>query len=186
MPDESATRASCPDAAAHVTAARIALVAGPAVGLVLLAQQFSVSVEQWCAGVVLAVAGLCAAGFVAGRDSATGDQIRATRAGATAGLLAGFIAALPVMALLLAFALNGQFALNAEEAFRRLEAGGLLRDLLIAGWTSATLARVGVAVQLICYGAGLPVAGLLIGGAAGRAACRIVRQTSDFSETFDL
>jgi hypothetical protein len=159
-----------------MAAARIGLIAGPAIGLALLAQQLSVSVEQWCAGAALAVAGLCFAGFVAGCElAADSPSAAAARAGAIAGLLAGLIAALPVTALLLVLSLNGQFALYAEDAFRQLDASGMFDSLRSAGWTSAALARLGVAIQLACYGAGLPVAGLLIGGATARAARRIAR-----------
>ncbi len=176
MLSESADRAPGSGPAFQTTAARIGLITGPAIGLALLAQQLSVSVEQWFAGAALAVGGLCYAGFAAERESAARSPSEAASAGAIAGLLAGIIAALPVTALLLALSLNGQFALYAEDAFRQLDASGLFDGLRSAGWTSAMLARLGVAIELACYGAGLPVAGLLIGAASARVMRGIGRQ----------
>ncbi len=161
--------------ASQIMAAQTGLMAGPVIGLALVAQQLSVSVEQWCAGIALAGVGLCYTGVVAGRRSASAGRLHAGQAGAIAGLLAGLIAALPVTALLLLLALNGQVALYAGQAFHQLEASGILNTLHSAGWSSATLTRVGVVVQLLCYGAGLPVAGRLIGAAAARLAVRRVR-----------
>ncbi len=166
-----------PEGGAHtqIVAAQTGLMVGPLIGLALLAQQLSLSVEQWCAGLLLAGVGLCYAGVVAGRRSAGAGRLQAGQAGAIAGLLAGLIAALPVTALLLLLALNGQAALYIGQALDQLEASGILNALHSAGWSSPALARLGVVVQLLCYGAGLPVAGLLIGAAAAPLALRTAR-----------
>ena len=152
--------------AAHAPASAmwVGLVGGPIIGLALVAQQYAASVERWLLGALLVAVGLSFVGLFVARETQVESRAAAARAGAAAGLVAGLIAALTVIALLLAMSINGEFALYAENALRQLDPSGALEPLRRSGQTLAELARLGVAIQLACYGAGLPLAGLVFGG----------------------
>ncbi|MCS7060192.1 MAG: hypothetical protein RMN25_03415 [Anaerolineae bacterium] len=148
---------------------RSGLIAGLLAGLILLAQQLSLSVAQWLIGAALVSMALAGAGALAAREAAQAAPAgEAVRIGALAGLLGGLISALPATAFLLIMAFNGHFAVYAESAFAQLEAAGVFDPFRSAGWTTVQWARLAVAAQLAGYDVGLPLAGLFLGAMGAR------------------
>lgn len=139
-------------------------------GVAIVAQQLAETAELQLVGLLITFGGLSAVGLFGARDAGVLDRGSSLRAGAVAGLIAGLVAALASIALLLFSTINGDFSLRVAEAMQQLYTPDQIAQLEGAGVTLPMLAQVTAAVQMMCCGVGLPVAGLFFGAMGGTLA----------------
>lgn len=157
-------------------ALRAGIIGGLAIGLAVVAQQTTDTVELRLLGLMITFGGLGVVGLFAARDAGTHPRSASMRAGAIGGLIAGLVAGLAVVGLLLVLSVNGEFAARVQEALQQLYTPDQLRLIQESGLTLDVLTQATVAMQMMCCGAGLPIVGLVFGALGGSLASSIYRQ----------
>jgi hypothetical protein len=148
-------------------ALRVGLIGGLALAVVMAAQQFTDSPLMSMLGVIMTFAGLVIIGYFAARDAGEIQRGPAMRAGAVGGLIAGLLAAMAVVAVMLVLSFNGDMLRQVQDAFQQLYTPEQMQQFQSAGVTLEALTQVTVAVQIMCCGGALPILGLILGALGG-------------------
>ncbi len=162
-------------------ALRIGLIGGLVLSLAVVAQQVTDSSDLQCFGFIITVLGLCVIGYLASREVGDPNRLPALRAGAVGGLIAGLLASMATVAVLIFLSVSGDTLQRAQAVFREMPPS-LMEQYAAAGITIESLAQLTVTIQILCCPAVLPIMGLVfgtIGGAFASLAKRGQGQESD-------
>jgi hypothetical protein len=148
-------------------ALRVGLIGGLVLALAVAAQQVTDAPEMQLLGFAITLSGLCIVGFIAARDAQDDERWGSIRTGAVAGLIAGLLASLAVIAVLLILSVTGENMQRINEIIRQAYTPAQLQDFAAMGVTIDVIAQTSVVLQIMCCGAGLPITGLLLGALGG-------------------
>lgn len=148
-------------------ALRVGLIGGLVLGLAMVAQQITQAAELRVLGMLIVFTGLWVTGYIGARDAGDYRLGPSARAGAVGGLVAGLLISLAVIAVLILQSINGESVQRINEAVQQVYTPSQQQQLSEMGITMETLAQTTVVVQLVCCGAALPMAGLLLGALGG-------------------
>ena len=148
-------------------ALRVGLIGGSVLGLAVAAQQVTDSGDLVLLGFFITLSGLSIIGFLGARDTGDYERWPAMRSGAVAGLIAGLLASLSVIAVLLIMSVTGDNMQRINEAIRQMYTSEQLQQFAEVGLSIDMLAQSLIVLQIMCCGAGLPIVGLLLGAMGG-------------------
>jgi hypothetical protein len=150
-------------------ALRVGLIGGLVLGLAVAAQQYTRPMDSDLGflGTIITLLGLVVVGYLAARDAGDYTRWPAVRAGAVGGLIAGLLAALAMIAVVLALSMSGDYVQRWDEAMRLVYTPEQLQQLAQMGATIDVLTQTIVFMQIACCGGGLPIIGLLLGALGG-------------------
>lgn len=150
-------------------ALRVGLLGGLVLSLAVIAQQVTDSPDLQCFGYIITVFGLGIIGHLAAREVGDTNRLPALRAGAIGGLIAGLLASMAVVAVLIVLSMSGDTLQRAQDVFREMPPA-LLEQYASAGITIEALAQLSVMIQVLCCPAALPIMGLIFGTIGGAIA----------------
>lgn len=162
---------SQPKQPAHVGAliVRDALIGGATIAIAIIAQQQTINPELKMIGTLIITTGLTMTGYFAARDAGAGKRAGA-RSGAVAGALAGFIASLALSAMLLLAGMNGTTQKLLEETMPQVYTAEQMAFLQSNGLTLDVFTQYVTMIQVVCCGAAMPLAGVVLGALGGYTA----------------
>ncbi len=156
-------------------ALRVGLIGGLVLGLAVAAQQVTDSPDLFLLGIVIVLGGLIITGYLAARHSDNLERGPASRSGALAGLIAGLLAALAVIAVLIIMSSSSDYMQRINEAIHQMYTAEQLQQFAGMGLTLDMLSQATIVTQIMCCGAGLPIIGLLLGALGGAMMSRSYR-----------
>ena len=101
-------------------ALRVGLIGGLVLGIAVAAQQVTDSPDLQCFGYIITVTGLGIVGYMAAREVGDPERLPSLHAGAVGGLMAGLLASLAVVAVLLVLSISGDNLQRIDAAIRAM------------------------------------------------------------------
>ena len=149
---------------------RVGLIGGLVLSIAVASQQVTDSPDLQCFGYIITIFGLGIIGYMAARDVGDFERLPSLRAGAIGGLIAGLLASLAVVAVLLVLSVTGDNLQRIESAIREMYTPAQLEQYASMGITVDAIAQMTTMIQLLCCPAGLPIMGLVLGTVGGALA----------------
>ena len=150
-------------------ALRVGLIGGLVLSIAVAAQQVTDSPDLQCFGYLITIFGLGIVGYMAARDVGDFDRLPSLRAGAIGGLIAGLLASMAVVAVLLVLSVSGDNLQRLVAALREMPPS-VLEQYASMGVSLDQIAQLAIMIQLLCCPAGLPILGLVLGTVGGALA----------------
>lgn len=153
-------------------ALRVGLLGGLVLSVAVAAQQVTNSPDLQCLGYIITVTGLGVIGYLSARDVGDFERLPALRSGAVGGLIAGLLASLAVVAVLLLLSFSGDNLQRIDAAIREMYTPSQLDQYAAMGITVESLVQTTALLQILCCPAGLPILGMVLGTVGGAFASR--------------
>jgi hypothetical protein len=151
-------------------ALRVGLIGGLVLSIAVAAQQITDAPDLQCFGYLITLFGLGIIGYLAARDVGDFERLPSLRAGAVGGLIAGLLASLAVVAVLLVLSVSGDNLQRINAAIREMYTPSQLGQYASMGITVDSIAQMTSLIQILCCPAGLPIMGLALGTIGGALA----------------